>query len=68
LAQEEYKTRTESYSEKNNNLGRIVDQLEEIKRIMDDYGSKVSDASPVVRIKTAIKRLQVCWLPGLDLK
>lgn len=55
--QETYNKRTESISERNNELHRIQEQLEEVKRIMDERGSNISDTSPVVRIKNAIKKL-----------
>lgn len=55
--QESYNKRTENISERNNELHRIQEQLEEVKRIMDERNNNISDSSPVVRIKTAIKKL-----------
>ncbi|GMH44778.1 hypothetical protein BSKO_12730 [Bryopsis sp. KO-2023] len=55
--QEEYNSKSESVSKQNNELHRIQEQLEEIKQIMDERGSSISDTSPVVRIRGAIKKL-----------
>lgn len=56
--QETYNKKSERVSERNNEMHRLAEQLEEMKRVMDERGSNISDTSPVVRIKTAIKKLQ----------
>ena len=53
----QYNKRAESVSERNNELHRIQEQLDEVKRVMDERGSNISDTSPVVRIKAAIKKV-----------
>mmetsp|Transcript_14908 Transcript_14908/g.32320 ORF Transcript_14908/g.32320 Transcript_14908/m.32320 type:complete len:480 (-) Transcript_14908:727-2166(-) len=55
--QEGYNKRTEAISDRNNDLHRISEQLEEMKTLMDEKGNNISDATPVVRIKGAIKKL-----------
>lgn len=55
--QDTYNKRTEVISERNSELHRISDQLEDIKGVMDERGSNIADATPVVRIKNAIKKL-----------
>lgn len=55
--QETYNKRTESISDRNNELHRIKEQLEDMKHLMDEKGTNISDATPVVRIKNAIKKL-----------
>ncbi|MEW5304574.1 MAG: hypothetical protein WDW36_007176 [Sanguina aurantia] len=55
--QDLYNKRTEVISERNGELHRISDQLEDIKGVMDERGSNIADATPVVRIKNAIKKL-----------
>lgn len=46
--QENYNKHTEGISDRNNELHRISEQLEEIKHIMDERGSNIADATPVV--------------------
>lgn len=55
--QENYNKRTESISDRNNELHRIKEQLDDMKHLMDEKGTNISDATPVVRIKNAIKKL-----------
>eukprot|EP00798_Chlamydomonas_sp_ICE-L_P025833 gene25833-11510_t len=54
---ENYNKRTESISDRNNELHRIKEQLEDMKHLMDEKGTNISDATPVVRMKNAIKKL-----------
>lgn len=44
-------------ADRNSELHRIAEQLEEVKSLMDEKGSNIADATPVARIKTAIKQL-----------
>jgi len=48
---------TEAISDRNNELHRISEQLQEMKGMMEERGSNISDATPVVRIKGAIQKL-----------
>eukprot|EP00803_Ostreobium_quekettii_P000668 evm.model.scf_287.13 EVM.evm.TU.scf_287.13 scf_287:99718-101008(+) len=56
--QEEYNHKTEAVTRQNNELHRISDQLDEVKTVMEERGSSISDASPVVRMKSAMKQIQ----------
>ncbi|GIL87660.1 hypothetical protein Vretimale_14667, partial [Volvox reticuliferus] len=55
--QETYNRKTEAVADRNNELHRIAEQLDEVKALMDEKGSNIADATPVARIKTAIKQL-----------
>ncbi|KXZ46063.1 hypothetical protein GPECTOR_47g338 [Gonium pectorale] len=55
--QETYNRKTEAVADRNSELHRIAEQLEEVKALMDEKGSNIADATPVARIKTAIKQL-----------
>ncbi|GFR50652.1 hypothetical protein Agub_g12901 [Astrephomene gubernaculifera] len=55
--QETYNRKTEAVADRNSELHRIAEQLEEVKAMMDEKGSNIADATPVARIKTAIKQL-----------
>ncbi len=52
-----YNQHTEAISDRNNELHRISEQLVDMKQQMEDRGNNISDATPVVRIKGAIKKL-----------
>jgi len=52
-----YNARTEAISERNSELHRITEQLSEMKGVMDEHSTNIADATPVVRIKNAIKKL-----------
>uniref|UniRef100_A0A7R9VJ89 Intraflagellar transport protein 57 homolog n=1 Tax=Chlamydomonas euryale TaxID=1486919 RepID=A0A7R9VJ89_9CHLO len=52
-----YNKHTEAISDRNNELHRISEQLQEMKGMMEERGSNISDATPVVRIKGAIQKL-----------
>ncbi|GAX75055.1 hypothetical protein CEUSTIGMA_g2499.t1 [Chlamydomonas eustigma] len=52
-----YNQHTEAISDRNNELHRISEQLSEMKQQMEERGTNISDATPVVRIKGAIKKL-----------
>ncbi|KAG1670197.1 hypothetical protein FOA52_014973 [Chlamydomonas sp. UWO 241] len=56
-AQSTYNKHTEAISDRNNELHRISEQLTEMKGLMEERGSNISDATPVVRIKGAIQKL-----------
>ncbi|KAG2484902.1 hypothetical protein HYH03_016288 [Edaphochlamys debaryana] len=55
--QETYNRKTEAVADRNQELHRIAEQLDEVKALMDEKGSNIADATPVARIKTAIKQL-----------
>lgn len=55
--QSTHNSRTEAVSDRNNELHRIGEQLSEMKTMMDERGTNISDATPVVRIKGGIKKL-----------
>jgi estrogen-related receptor beta like 1 len=55
--QDSYQQLTESISDRNSELHRILQQLEEVKQTMDERGGNLSDTSPIVRIKAALKKL-----------
>lgn len=55
--QEDYNARMELVSKQNNELHHIQEQLEELKQVLDARGNSLSDASPVVCVKGAIKNL-----------
>ncbi|KAG2449265.1 hypothetical protein HYH02_005422 [Chlamydomonas schloesseri] len=55
--QETYNRKTEAVADRNQELHRIGETLEEVKAMMDEKGSNIADATPVARIKTAIKQL-----------
>lgn len=59
--QERHGKSSEAISELTNELGRVTEELEEIKRVLDERGSNISDTSPVVKIKEAIKTLKVAF-------
>lgn len=44
--QNTYNTRTEAVSDRNNELHRIGEQLTEMKTMMDERGTNISDATP----------------------
>ncbi|KAF5828216.1 intra-flagellar transport protein 57-domain-containing protein [Dunaliella salina] len=56
--QAQYNARTEAISDRNSELHRITEQLAEMKAIMDSHSTNIADATPVMRIKGAIKKLQ----------
>ncbi|GBG73951.1 hypothetical protein CBR_g17666 [Chara braunii] len=45
-------------SELTNELARVTEELERVKRVMDERGNDISDASPLINIKNAIQRLK----------
>ncbi len=45
---------TEQISERNNELHRLAAALEDVKQQLDNKGSNLSDASPLVRLKAAM--------------
>lgn len=49
---------TEEISERNNELHRLAAALEDVKQQLDNKGSNLSDASPLVRLKAAINSLK----------
>lgn len=55
--QERHNASAEVVSDRNSELHRILEQLEEIKGLMGERGSNINDNTPVVRIKAAIKKL-----------
>lgn len=55
-AQGTYNKHTEAISDRNNELHRISEQLQEMKGMMEERGSNISDATPVVRIKVRRRR------------
>ncbi len=55
--QETYNRKTEAVADRNQEMHRIGEQLDEVKAMMDEKGSNIADATPVARIKTAIKQL-----------
>ncbi|KAL6759007.1 intra-flagellar transport protein 57 [Haematococcus lacustris] len=58
VVQGTYNSRTEAISERNSELHRITEQLTEMKGIMDEHSTNIADATPVVRIRNAIRKLQ----------
>ena len=62
-----YNSRTEALSDRHNELHRIGEQLIEIKTMMDERGSDISDATPVVRIRSAIRDLTL-ELRGMEVR
>lgn len=56
-AQSTVQKRTDGVSDRQAELQRIGEQLEEIRANMDEKGQNISDSTPVMRIKNAIKKL-----------
>ena len=56
--QEKYNINAEKLAEKTNELARISEQLEAVKTTMEERGETISDTSPLVKIKQAIKTLR----------
>lgn len=52
-----YNKKAENVSDRQAELQRIAEQLEEIRANMDEKGQNISDSTPVMRIKNAIKKL-----------
>ena len=65
--QEQYKSVTDNVSELSNELATVTARLNEIKAIVDERGSNLSDSSPLVRIKAAIAKLNE-ELRGMDVR
>lgn len=59
-AQGTYNTRTESISMRNSELHRITEQLSEMKGVMDEHSTNISDATPVVSVGWAWRRAAAC--------
>lgn len=57
-AQEDVAVRGDGVSAKDGELHRLSAALEEVKAALDERGSSLSDASPLVRIKAAISTLR----------
>ena len=57
--QERHSKSSETISELTNELGRVSEELEEVKRVLEERGSNISDTSPVVKIKEALTTLKV---------
>ncbi len=66
-AQEEQERHAELVSERNDELARLVARLEEAQAVLEERGSSMSDASPLVRIKGAIKAVKD-ELRGMDVR
>ena len=56
--QEQYKSVTDNVAELSNELATVSAKLNEIKTIVDERGSNLSDSSPLVKIKNAIAKLK----------
>ena len=56
--QEQYKSVTDNVAELSNELASITARLNEIKAVVDERGSNLSDSSPLVKIKNAIAKLK----------
>ena len=65
--QEQYKSVTDNVAELSNELATVTARLNEIKAIVDERGSNLSDSSPLVRIKAAIAKLNE-ELHGMDVR
>lgn len=52
-----YNERTEAITDRNSELHRITEQLSEMKDMMDEQSTNIADATPVMRMKNAIKKL-----------
>jgi estrogen-related receptor beta like 1 len=50
--------RTELISERNNELHRVAAALEDVRQQLENRGSNLTDASPLVRIKAAMSSLR----------
>ena len=58
VVQEKYNRNAEVLAEKTNELARISEELEAVKLTMEERGETISDTSPLVKIKQAIKTLK----------
>jgi estrogen-related receptor beta like 1 len=59
--------RTELISERNNELHRVAAALEDAKQQLENRGSNLTDASPLVRLKAAMSSLRE-ELKGMELR
>ena len=59
--------RTELISERNNELHRVAAALEDVKQQLENRGSNLTDASPLVRLKAAMASLRD-ELKGMELR
>lgn len=59
--------RTELISERNNELHRVAAALEDVKQQLENRGSNLTDASPLVRLKAAMSSLRD-ELKGMELR
>jgi hypothetical protein len=62
--QEEQERRSEVVSERNDELARLVARLEEAQALLEERGSSMSDASPLVRAAAAAAALHQSGAAG----